>query len=139
MGSNYSFGIQELSVQQSIGWVNDFAGFRESASKTATFLQNESVLSLMDMIFQRPQPNTLKTGSFFEAQQKNTGRAGAMRLVAITSVKNESDIVEAFVRHTLAASDYLVVLDNGSTDGTLDILRALDALKPGKCDRRAAA
>jgi len=48
-----------------------------------------------------------------------------MRIVGITAVKNESDIIESFVRHTLAYTCRLVVLDNGSTDGTLDILRAL--------------
>jgi Methyltransferase domain/Glycosyl transferase family 2 len=49
-----------------------------------------------------------------------------MEVVAITSVKNEIDIVEAFVRHTLAFVRHLVALDHGSTDGTLDVLRALE-------------
>jgi uncharacterized radical SAM superfamily Fe-S cluster-containing enzyme len=48
-----------------------------------------------------------------------------MRSVAITCVKNEIDIIEAFVRHTLALVDHLVVLDNGSQDGTVDVLQAL--------------
>ena len=48
-----------------------------------------------------------------------------MRSVAITCVKNEIDIVEAFTRHTLALVDHLVVLDNGSQDGTVDVLHAL--------------
>ena len=48
-----------------------------------------------------------------------------MRLVAITCVKNEIDIVEAFAHHTLTLVDYLVVLNNGSQDGTVDVLRAL--------------
>ena len=48
-----------------------------------------------------------------------------MRLVAISCVKNELDIIEAFVRHTLARADRLVVLDNGSTDGTRRILDQL--------------
>jgi hypothetical protein len=48
-----------------------------------------------------------------------------MRFVGIATAKNEIDIIEAFVRHTLAFVDQLVVLDNGSTDGTLDILRGL--------------
>lgn len=50
-----------------------------------------------------------------------------MRLVAVSCVKNEADIIEAFVRHTLAHADRLVVLDNGSTDDTPSILGALAA------------
>jgi hypothetical protein len=48
-----------------------------------------------------------------------------MRSVAVACVKNEIDIVEAFVRHALALADHLIVLDNGSQDGTTDILDAL--------------
>jgi glycosyltransferase involved in cell wall biosynthesis len=48
-----------------------------------------------------------------------------MRLVSITCVKNEDDIVEAFIRHTATLVDHLVVLDNGSTDETRDILETL--------------
>jgi Methyltransferase domain/Glycosyl transferase family 2 len=51
-----------------------------------------------------------------------------VRVVCIACVKNEIDIVEAFVRHTVALADSLVVLDNGSTDGTLDVLRALERM-----------
>ncbi len=50
----------------------------------------------------------------------------AVKSVAITCVKNEIDIIEAFVRHTLALADRLVVLENGSRDGTCDVLRALE-------------
>jgi hypothetical protein len=48
-----------------------------------------------------------------------------VRVVAISCVKNEGDLVEAFIRHTAAVADHLIVLDNGSTDGTRDILSAL--------------
>ncbi len=48
-----------------------------------------------------------------------------MRLISITCVKNEADIIEAFVRHTASFVDFLVVLDNGSTDQTLAILKDL--------------
>lgn len=48
-----------------------------------------------------------------------------MRVVGVAMVRNEIDIVEAFVRHSLAIADHLVVLDNGSHDGTLEVLKAL--------------
>jgi glycosyltransferase involved in cell wall biosynthesis len=53
------------------------------------------------------------------------GRMTAMRKVAIAMVKNELDIIEAFVRHTATFVDQLVILDNGSTDGTLEVLRSV--------------
>lgn len=49
-----------------------------------------------------------------------------MNVVAISTVKNEADIIEAMVRHNLAFVDRMVVLDNGSTDSTLDILHRLE-------------
>jgi len=48
-----------------------------------------------------------------------------MRVVAITRVLNEADIIESFVRHTSAFVSHHVILDNGSADGTVEILRAL--------------
>lgn len=50
-----------------------------------------------------------------------------MRLVSVTRILNEDDIVEAFVRHHAALVDHMLFLDNGSTDATLDILRHLQA------------
>ncbi len=50
-----------------------------------------------------------------------------MRLVAVSIVKNEADIIEAFVRHTLAWVDRHLVFDHDSTDGTREILQALRA------------
>ncbi|MEY3774244.1 MAG: hypothetical protein RLZZ129_1024 [Verrucomicrobiota bacterium] len=50
-----------------------------------------------------------------------------MRLVAVSVVKNEADIIEAFVRHTLAWVDRHLVFDHDSTDGTREILQALQA------------
>jgi hypothetical protein len=42
-------------------------------------------------------------------------------------VKNEEDIIEAFVRYNLRSIDHMFIADNLSTDGTMDILQALKA------------
>jgi len=52
-----------------------------------------------------------------------------MRLVAVSIVKNEADIIEPFVRHTLAWVDHHLVFDHDSTDGTREILGALHYLR----------
>ncbi len=62
-----------------------------------------------------------------------------MRIVAVARVMNEDDVVEAFVRHTLAFADAMVLLDNGSTDRTLDILAALRAEGAGLTVLRSRA
>ncbi|WP_171034272.1 glycosyltransferase family 2 protein [Lichenicoccus roseus] len=48
-----------------------------------------------------------------------------MKVVAITRILDEADIVEAFVRHTRTLVDHHIFMDNGSHDGTLQILAAL--------------
>jgi hypothetical protein len=50
-----------------------------------------------------------------------------MRLVGVAMVRNEADIIEAFVRHNLAIVDAIAVVDHGSVDGTFEILHALAA------------
>ena len=42
-------------------------------------------------------------------------------------VRNEADVIEAFVRHNLKTLDGLVVVDHGSFDGTSDILASLQS------------
>lgn len=49
------------------------------------------------------------------------------RYGVLARVKNECDIVEAFVRHHAALVDRVVVVDNASQDGTRGILDALEA------------
>ena len=50
-----------------------------------------------------------------------------MKLVAVTRILNEDDIVEAFVRHHAIHLDHHLFFDNGSVDRTLEILRALQS------------
>jgi glycosyl transferase family 2 len=48
-----------------------------------------------------------------------------MKLAAVTTVRNECDIIESFVRHNAAFVDRLYILDHRSTDTTPKILRKL--------------
>ena len=50
-----------------------------------------------------------------------------MKIVATAVVRNEADIIEAFLRHTAAYCDQLIVIDHGSTDETPEIMRKLAA------------
>lgn len=45
--------------------------------------------------------------------------------IGIAMVRNEEDIIEAFIRHNLHYLDGLAIINNGSTDSTGDILRAM--------------
>lgn len=47
------------------------------------------------------------------------------RLVGISLVRNEGDIIEAFVRYNCLYLDELLIFDHGSTDATPDILAKL--------------
>src|SRR5450631_4333571 len=50
-----------------------------------------------------------------------------MKLVAVSRVRNEADIIEAFVRHHAVYFGKLIVLDDGSSDGTYEALQSLRA------------
>jgi hypothetical protein len=50
-----------------------------------------------------------------------------MNLVAISWVKNEVDIIEAFIRHHSHYFNKHIVIDDGSSDGTYEVLRSLEA------------
>lgn len=50
-----------------------------------------------------------------------------MTIIGVTCVKNEEDIIEAFVRHNLFYLQKLIVLNHGSTDNTSAILSRLVA------------
>ena len=49
------------------------------------------------------------------------------KIFSITMVKNESDIIESFVRYNINIFNGMIILDNGSTDGTLKILKILES------------
>ena len=53
------------------------------------------------------------------------GRAAPPRVWSVSMVRNEVDIVEAFVRHNATVLDGMAILDHGSADGTLEIVTAL--------------
>jgi Glycosyl transferase family 2 len=48
-----------------------------------------------------------------------------LKVVGLSVVKNEGDVIEAFVRHNLRYLDYLFILDNDSVDETGKILLKL--------------
>jgi SAM-dependent methyltransferase len=48
-----------------------------------------------------------------------------VRIIGISLIKNEEDIIEAFIRHNLSYLDALIVLDNSSCDRTRSILTQL--------------
>jgi glycosyl transferase family 2 len=54
-------------------------------------------------------------------------RSFRLRLFGISMLRNEADIVEAFVRHNLRVLDGIVVIDHDATDGTAEILAQLRA------------
>ncbi len=49
-----------------------------------------------------------------------------LRVVGLSLVKNEEDVIEPFVRHNLRFLDALFVADNGSADRTREILVSLE-------------
>ena len=53
------------------------------------------------------------------------------RVISITMVKNEQDIIEPFVYHNKQFVDSMIIIDNGSTDETRNILRSLMREVPG--------
>ena len=50
---------------------------------------------------------------------------GHVKIVAVSMIGNEADVVECFVRHTLKLVDRLVIILHRSVDGTADIVRSL--------------
>ena len=53
---------------------------------------------------------------------KRYGGARVIEALGIAMVKNEADVIEAFIRHNLGFMDALAIVDNDSIDGTREIL-----------------
>lgn len=64
----------------------------------------------------------LKNRAIFSAKWREK-RRGPQRLVAAYRVKNARATIEASLEATARFADHIVVLDDGSTDGTSDILK----------------
>ena len=47
------------------------------------------------------------------------------KIITLTMIKNESDIVEVFVRYTMNFAKKMIFIDNGCEDGSIEILKAL--------------
>lgn len=54
------------------------------------------------------------------------------RVLGLSMVKNEVDVITDTLRHMLWHVDDLLVIDNDSTDGTLEIIQALQQEHPGR-------
>lgn len=48
-----------------------------------------------------------------------------MKIISITAIKNEADILESFIRYHLKIMDMMIILNNGSTDSSNSILNHL--------------
>lgn len=47
------------------------------------------------------------------------------KIFSVSMVKNEMDIIESFIRYNLNILDGMIILDNNSTDSTLNIIKCL--------------
>jgi glycosyltransferase involved in cell wall biosynthesis len=62
-----------------------------------------------------------------EPPVKGDRAGGDPRIVLLSMMKNEADIVEHFVRHNAPLFDATYIIDNGSDDNTVEILEQLRA------------
>ncbi len=49
-----------------------------------------------------------------------------MKLIVISTIRNESDILEIFVRYHLQIVDHMIIVNHRSVDSSLDILRKIE-------------
>lgn len=50
-----------------------------------------------------------------------------MKIVSLTMVNNEGEMIESFLRYNYNFFDQMVIVDNGCTDNTIEIIRNLNA------------
>ena len=66
---------------------------------------------------------------------RGAARRSAPRVISLSIVRNEQDIIEPFIRHTASLVDAMVILDHGSVDETraiaLDCARELGSVVVG--------
>ncbi|MFO1481019.1 MAG: glycosyltransferase family 2 protein [Turneriella sp.] len=61
-----------------------------------------------------------------EVSKRKSPSAGQQcRVAAVAMVKNEEDIIELFIRHTLSVCDRLYICNHNSADRTVEIIHAL--------------
>lgn len=48
-----------------------------------------------------------------------------MKIILFTMVNNESEIIESFIRYNSNFVDKMVIIDNGCTDNTMEIVHLL--------------
>ena len=73
----------------------------------------------------RDLPGKTVSASSSTSSRKSLRGSGPPRAIAVTRVLDEADIIEAFVRHTSVYTAHHILMDNGSTDGTIEILKQL--------------
>ena len=90
----------------------------------------QMIASAPATIVNAPNPENLEATDKISSRATSGPNSSAQplsRLILLSMVKNEADIVEAFVRHNCIFFDRIIILDNGSTDGTREILHSLQA------------
>lgn len=100
-----------------VGWKHSYAGIIKKA-----LLRNK------DLNHFRVSRSIARTYELPELPRRSTQRG---EIWAVLMVKNEADVIEHTLRHAVAQGvDHVLAVDNGSSDGTLEILQRLASSLP---------